>query len=171
MSLYNPHTTSFCKRQAAAGDLPIGSWASFSKHVSQFSARLFLPFLLIAAKIKPCLLCLPLRNKANGLPKRQETIPLHLRARHQGPPKPFQKECKNARPAPGVCCRVLIPTSLKHIGFYKGKEKHVYMKVKCLKIQISVTYKKGFKVRIRSRLAWRRADGMSAPETASIFWD
>lgn len=57
------------------------------------------------------------------------------------------------------------------MGFYKGKEKHVYMEVECLKTQISVTYKKGFKVHIRSRLAWRRADGMSAPETASIFWD
>lgn len=57
------------------------------------------------------------------------------------------------------------------MSFYKGKENHDYMKVKCLKAQISGTYKKGFKVHVRSHLAWRRADGMSAPETASIFWD
>lgn len=57
------------------------------------------------------------------------------------------------------------------MGFYKGKKKHIYMKVKCMKTQVSVTYKKSFKVQTRSCLAWRRADGVSAPETASVFWD
>jgi len=153
MSLYYPHTTSFCKREHTAGDLPYALLGSFSTHISQLSAILFLPLLFITSKIKPCLLCLPLGNKANRLTKRQKSIPLYLRTTHQGPPKPIQKECKNPSPTPSVCCHVLIPTPLKQMGFYKGKEKHVYMKVKCLKTQISVTYDNGFKVHIWSRLA------------------
>lgn len=55
--------------------------------------------------------------------------------------------------SPGVYSNVLVTTSLKQMAFYKGKEKKVYMKVKCLKTQISITYMKGFKVHIRLRLA------------------
>lgn len=55
--------------------------------------------------------------------------------------------------SPGVYSNMLVTTSLKQMGFYKGKEKKVYMKVKCLKTQISITYMKGFKVHIRLHLA------------------
>lgn len=86
------------------------------------------------------------------LPNQQESTMLHLRTSirlHQNPSR------KNSKTNPWCLLLLLlvITTSLKQMSFYKGKQKHVYMKVKCLKTQISVIYKKGFKVHTRSSLA------------------
>lgn len=85
-------------------------------------------------------------------------------SQQQAPPQPFQKELKN-QPLVSAAANYLV---IKANGFLQPKTKA------CLqegKMSEDTIYKKGFKVHTRSSPACRRADGMSAPEKAAIFWD